>query len=467
MSVTELPEDEAVQGLHEGVRGPVLHPGDEGYEEARTVWNGMTDRYPAMIAGCTGAADVMAAVDFAREHDLLLSVKGGGHNFAGSAVCEDGLMVDLSRMDSVRVDPDARIARVGAGATWGDFDHEAGAFGLATTGGLVSSTGVAGLTLGGGQGYLARKHGLTIDNLVGADVVTADGDLVHASAEENPGLFWGLRGGGGNFGVVTSFEFDLHPVGSEVLGGPIFHRYEDARAALEFYREFTADAPDELACYALFARVPPEEPFPEALQEEPCIVLLASYAGPVEEGEEALAPLREFGDPIADAIQPMPYAVLQQSFDDGQPEGNRYYSKAHYLGGLPDDAIDTVLEYTEPFPGPLTQVGIEPMGGAVGRVDATATAFPHRDAAYSFGVWPGWVDPERDEELTSWAREFHEAMAPHATGGVYSNYLDRDEGDRVADAYAENYERLVELKDEWDPDNLFRMNQNVAPTDEA
>jgi FAD/FMN-containing dehydrogenase len=406
---------------------------------------------------------VNAAVSFAVEHDLLLSVKGGGHNFAGTAVCDDGLTIDLSPMDAVRVDPSARTARVQPGATWADFDHEAQAFGLATTGGLVSTTGVAGLTLGGGQGYLARKHGLAVDNLVGADVVTADGELVHASEDEHEDLFWALRGGGGNVGVVTSFEFDLHPVGPQVLAGPIFHPFEDAREALRFYREFTADAPDELSCYALVVRVPPEPPFPEDVQGEPALAFAVCYAGPMDEAEAELEPLRAFGDPILDGVQPVRYTALQQSFDDGSPEGHRWYSKSHYLGELPDGAIDTILEYTDPFPGPLTQVALEPMGGAIARVDRDATAFPHRDAAYSFGIWPGWADPDRDEELTTWAREFHEAMAPYATGGVYANYLDRDESDRVRAAYGENYERLVAVKTEWDPGNLFRMNQNVEP----
>ena len=457
------PTDDAVTALDERLHGDLLHPGDEGYDEARTLWNAMIDKYPSYVARCTGAADVMAAVSFAAEHDLLLSVKGGGHNFAGTAVCDDGLTIDLSPMDAVRVDPSAKTARVQPGATWADFDHEAQAFGLATTGGLVSTTGVAGLTLGGGQGYLARKHGLAVDNLVGADVVTADGELVHASEDEHEDLFWALRGGGGNVGVVTSFEFDLHPVGPQVLAGPIFHPYEDAREALRFYREFTADAPDELSCYALVVRVPPEPLFPEDVQGEPALAFAVCYAGPMDEAEAALEPLRAFGDPILDGVQPVRYTALQQSFDDGSPEGHRWYSKSHYLGELPDGAIDTILEYTDPFPGPLTQVALEPMGGAIARVDRDATAFPHRDAAYSFGIWPGWADPDRDEELTTWAREFHEAMAPYATGGVYANYLDRDESDRVRAAYGENYERLVAVKTEWDPGNLFRMNQNVEP----
>jgi FAD/FMN-containing dehydrogenase len=463
MARADSPTEADVDALRERLYGDLLTPGDDGYEDARTVFNAMVDRYPSYVVRPTGAADVMAAVDFAREHGLLLSVKGGGHNFAGTAVCDDGLTVDCSRLDGVRVDPEARTARVGPGATWADFDHEAGAFDLATTGGLVSTTGVAGLTLGGGQGYLARKHGLTVDNLRSVDLVTAAGDLVHASDEAHPELFWALRGGGGNFGIVTSFEFDLHPVGPEVLGGPIFHPYEDAREALHFYREFTADAPDELACYALVVRVPPTEPFPVADRGEPAVAFAVCYAGPLDEGEAALEPLRRFGDPMLDAVGPIPYPALQRSFDDGSPEGHRWYTKAHYIDGLPDAAIDTILEFTDPFPGPLTQVGIEPMGGAIARVDPTATAFPHRDAAYSLGIWPGWADPEADAELIDWARSFHEAMAPYAEG-VYANYLDRDEEDRVAAAYGRNHDRLVAVKDEWDPENLFRMNQNVEPT---
>jgi FAD/FMN-containing dehydrogenase len=460
MTDTRSPDEDAVRSLRDRLHGDLLNPGDEGYEAARTVFNAMIEKYPSHVVRPTGAADVMAAVDFAREHDLLLSVKGGGHNFAGTAVCDDGVTIDCSEMDSVRVDPDARTASVGPGATWADVDHETGAFDLATTGGLVSTTGVAGLTLGGGQGYLARKHGLTIDNLRSVDLVTADGELIRVSEAEHPDLFWAVRGGGGNFGVVTSFEFDLHPIEPEVLAGPVFHPYEDAKEVLRFYREFTTDAPDELACYALVVRVPPGEPFPEAYRGEPSVAFAVCYAGPTDEAEAALEPLRAFGDPIVDAIRPMPYTTLQQSFDDGSPEGYRWYTKAHYLADLPDGAIDTIVEFTDPFPGPLTQVALEPMGGAIAQVDPTATAFPHREAAYSFGIWPGWGDPERDDELVEWAREFHEAMAPYADG-VYANYLDRDESDRVGDAYGENYERLADIKDEWDPENLFRMNQNI------
>jgi FAD/FMN-containing dehydrogenase len=455
-------DEGSVQALCDWLRGDLLHPGDEGYEEARTVYNAMVDRYPSYVVRPTGAADVTAAVEFARDHDVQLAVKGGGHNFAGTAVCDDGLVIDCSGLDSVRVDPEAMTARVGPGATWADFDHEAGAFGLGTTGGLVSTTGVAGLTLGGGQGYLARKHGLTVDNLRSVDLVTAAGELVHASEDEHADLFWAVRGGGGNFGVVTSFEFDLHEVG-EVLAGPVFHPHEDAREALRFYREFTADAPNELACYALVVRVPPEEPFPEAYHGEPSLAFAVCYAGSPEEAEAAVEPLREFGSPLLDAVGPMPYPVLQRSFDDGSPEGFRWYTKAHYLNGLPDEAIETVLEFTESLPGPLTQVALEPMGGAIAEVGPDVTAFAHRGATYSFGIWPGWDDPAADEDLIGWARTFHEAMAPYSTDGVYPNYLDSDEDERVRAAYGDNYDRLVEIKREWDPGNVFRVNQNVEP----
>lgn len=462
MSAFDSIPESAVESLHDQTHGTVLDPEEEGYTEARTVFNAMIDKYPSIIVQASGATDVMAAVDFARNHDLLLSVKGGGHNFAGTAVCDGGLTIDLSTMDWVQVNPDTQKAIVGPGCEWADVDHETQGHGLATPGGLVSHTGVAGLTLGGGQGYLARQYGLTCDNLVRAEVVTPDGELVYASDEENPELFWALRGGGGNFGVVTAFEFDLHEVGPQVLGGVIVYPYEQAREVLEFYREFTSDAPNELAAYALFARVPPEEGFPEAYHGEPALNIAVCYDGPIEEAKEAMAPLREFGDAIVDAIQPMPYTALQAAFDDGSPPGMRWYTKSHYLEGLPDGAIETILEYTEPYPGPMTQVALEPLGGAIGDIDADATAFAHRDAKYSFGVWPCWDDPSMDEDLIEWAREFHEAMSPYASG-VYSNYLDSDELDRVQAAFGQNYERLREIKAEWDPENLFRVNTNIEP----
>lgn len=454
----------AREALRERVRGAVIEPGDDDYDRARAVWNGMIDRRPAVVVRCSGAADVMTAVEVAREHRVPVSVRGGGHSFSGAAVCDDGLVIDLSAMRAVRVDPAARTARVQGGATWADFDHEAQAFGLATTGGLVSSTGVGGLTLGGGIGYLSRRFGLAIDNLRGVDIVTAGGELVHASADEHPDLFWALRGGGGNFGVVTEFEFALHPVGPEVLGGPIFHPFEAAADGLRFYRELMADAPDELACYAMVVRVPDADPFPASERGRPGFVFVPCYSGDPAAGERLLAPLRAFGTPLLDAVGRLPYATLQQTFDAGAAPGNRWYTKSRDLTGLTDEAIATIVRHCEALPGPLTQVALECLGGAVARVPKSSTAFPHRDSPYSFGVWPAWTDPADDDALIAWAREFHQDMAPHSTGGVYVNYLDADEGGRVGDAYGDHLERLVGIKQSWDPDNLFRQNQNIVPS---
>ncbi|PSP67651.1 FAD-linked oxidase [Halobacteriales archaeon QS_1_69_70] len=457
--------EEPVSGrLEHHINGGVLEPGDEGYDESRRVWNGMIDKFPAAIVRCTGTADVIAAVDYARENDRLLAIKGGGHNVAGKSTCDGGILIDLSLMNSVRVDPSSETARVGPGAKWADFDHEAQAFGLATTGGFISTTGVAGLTLGGGIGYLARKFGLSTDNLIGVDVVTADGEFVHASEAENPGLFWGLRGGGGNLGIVTCFNFELHGVGPEVLTAQVVHPIEDAEDALYFYKEFMADAPNEVACYATVAHVPEVPRFPEVLHGQIVVGLFACYAGPVDKGRPEFEPFADFGDPIFAAVHPMRYADLQQFFDGGQPRGERYYWKSHYLQSLPEGAIDTIASRTESLPGRYTQIVIEPMGGAINEVDETETAYPHRNAAYTFGVFSGWGDPNADDEMIAWTRNFHEEMSPYATGAVYSNYLDRDEEERISAAYGENYERLVELKEEWDPDNLFSLNQNVQPS---
>jgi FAD/FMN-containing dehydrogenase len=464
MATADL-EETTVDSFSDQVRGEVLRPGEEGYDEARTVWNGMIDKEPTVIARCAGAADVMAAVNFARDLDLLLAVKGGGHNVAGKAVCDGGLMIDLSPMNNVRVDPNAQTARVGGGATWGDFDHEAQAFGLATTGGIVSSTGVAGLTLGGGLGHLSKKYGLAHDNLRSVDLVTADGELVHASEDENPELFWGIRGGGGNFGVVTSFEFDLHEIGPEVLSGPILHRYEDAADAFRFYRDFMIDASDEIQCYVAFAKASPELGLPESLHGETIFILLPTYAGDVSEGKEALQPLREFGDPIVDGVQPMPYTELQGFADERWEEGARYYWRSHVFDEPTDEAIETIVEYCDSSAPFMSVFNDGWLGGAIARADDDATAFPHRDKAFTLTIGMKWTDPGRDDEQIAWAREFHEALEPYASDGVYVNLLDRDEDERVPDAYGEWYERLRELKREWDPDNLFRVNQNIEPAD--
>lgn len=463
MSATETIHAEAVEGLRTEIRGRVLQPGDEGYDNARAVWNGRIDKHPRIIVQCSGTADVIEALTFARERELELSVKGGGHHFSGSAVCDDGLVIDLGPMDAVRVDPDAKRARVQGGATWGDFYHETQPFGLAPSGGLHTGTGVAGVTLGGGKGYLARKHGLSVDNLIGADVVTAQRELVHVSHDEHADLFWALRGGGGNFGVVTDFYFDLHDVGSEVYAGVIYYPHEDLVETLRSYREYITDAPDEVTCYASVVPGPEIPQFPDGYRGEPVVAFLLCYTGPIEDGAAEVEPLSEFGDPIAEWVRPMPYKQLVERYD--VPDDCRWYTKSRYLAELPDEAIETIATHTSSLPTPDLEVTIEPMGGAIGRVDATETAFPHRDAPYSFSIWPGWRDPDRDDEVIEWTRSLHEAMEPHAADGVYLNYTDADDSDRIDESYRENYARLTQVKREWDPDNLFRTNQAIKPAD--
>jgi FAD/FMN-containing dehydrogenase len=458
-----LLDDSTVESLRERLHGAVLRPADDGYEGARSVWNAMIETEPAAIARCTGAADVMTAVGVAREHDVPLAVKGGGHNVAGTALC-DGLVLDLEPMSWVQVDPRTRTARVGAGATWGDVDHETQAFGLATTGGIVTSTGVAGLTLGGGLGYLARKFGLAHDNLRSVDVVTADGELVHASADEQPDLFWGMRGGGGNFGVATAFEFDLHELGPEIFSVRLLYPYEAIPETLQFYGEFMNDAPNEVGCYAAILRGSPEYGLPEPLHGETVLAFRGLYAGDVAEGREAFQPLRDFGEPIADMSQSLPYTDYQTQADELYCEGHRNYWKSNFYDGISEGFVETLMEHVESIPSPYSTVFFEWMEGAITEADADATAFPHRDRSFSFTVAPKWTDPERDTEHVAWARAFHEALEPYAAPGVYVNYMDDDEGDRVRDAYSGRYDRLVELKNEWDPNNLFSTNQNVEPT---
>lgn len=457
-------EETAIENLRDGLRGLLLRPGEPGYAEAATPWNGRFEAGAALVARCAGTADVMTAVGFAREQGVPLAVRSGGHDYAGNWAAEGAFLIDLSGMNAVRIDPRSRRAWVQPGATVGGFDHEAQAFGLATTTVTVSVVGVAGSTLGGGTGHLSRRHGLALDNLVSADLVTADGELVRASEEENPDLFWALRGGGGNFGVVTGLEFRLHEVGPQVMGMQIFHPFEAAHDLFRLHREVMADAPGELNCYPMVLRVPPEEPFPEEQHGKLTVALIGCWAGPVEDGTDALAPFTEFGDPFLSAVQPMPYTALQQSFDAGMaPKGKRWYTKAHYLDTLTDEAIDVFVEHASTMPGAFSTAYLEPLGGAIGEVAPSATAFPHRTADYGVHVFPGWSDPADDEEMMRWAREFHEALAPHATGGTYVNLLDGDEDDPQAAAYAGNLERLREVKGEWDPENVFRMNHNVEP----
>lgn len=458
--MTEHTDYEALRG---NIRGEVLRPDDAGYDEARALWNGMIDRRPAAIVRCRGTADVMAAVRFARDQGMPVSVKAGGHNVAGRSLLDDGIVVDVAPMNSVRVDPEAKTVSVGPGARWRDVDAETQAFGLATTGGVHSGTGVAGLTLGGGVGWLARRFGLAADNLRSADVVLADGERVVASAEQNPELFWALRGGGGSFGVVTSFAFDLHEVGPEVMTAQAYHSLEDGAEALRFYRDFTANASDALACYAMILKVPPVHPFPEAYHGQVTVALVAVHSGERATAEAELEPLQSFGSPILAAVQPAPYAAFQKAFDAGTPDGGRYYYKSHFVDELADGLIERVLHAVDPLPGAYTIVGIEPLGGAIDRVDADATAYPHRGAAFNVSAWAGWIEPADDASMTTWARAFYDATAAFGTGGTYVNYLDTDDQDKVQDAFGANRVRLQKVKATYDPDDLFRTQPYLVP----
>lgn len=450
-----------INSLGDRLHGHLLTPDDHGYDEARALQNGMIDRKPAAIAQCTGTADVIACVNFARENRLPISVKAGGHGVAGRALVDDGLVVDLSRMRSVVVDPQLKSAQVQGGATLGDLDRETQAFGLATPAGVDSRTGVAGLALGGGMGHLARRFGLTIDNLQAADIVTADGELLHVSESEHKDLFWALRGGGGNFGIVTSFDFRLHEVGPEVLVAQAFHLFDDAPEVLRFYRSFISDLPNEVGCLCLVLRIPPIEPFPSEHHGKISAAIIANHSGDQEEGKKILEPIESFGNPVLSAIIPMPYAELQSNFDAGFPKGARYYWKSHFLPELSDAAIDTVIHQTADLPGEFSAFGFETMGGAINQVDPTATAYPHRNAACGFAIFGGWNDASRDEEIIGWCRGFHEAMERFSTGGTYVNYIQGDAGDEVREAYGANIERLREIKHRYDPQGLFDAHQRI------
>ncbi|QFU82494.1 FAD-binding oxidoreductase [Natronorubrum aibiense] len=463
MAATTTPVDDgAIDGFGEGLHGELLRPEDPNYDETRAIWNGMIDRRPALIARAMGVSDVIAAVNFAREQDVVLAIRGAGHNIAGNAVCNDGLMLDLSAMRSVQVDPEGKTARVEPGATLADVDHETQAFGLATPLGINSTTGVAGLTLGGGFGWLTRTYGMTVDNLRSVDIVTADGTLRHASEDENEELFWGVRGGGGNFGVVTAFEFDLHEVGPEVLAGLVVYHGADAPDVLRHVRDFNETAPDESAVWMVLRKAPPLPFLPEEIHGEDILVVVPFYAGDVAEGENVLAPIREYGEPIADVVSPHQYAEFQQTFDPLLTEGSRNYWKSHNFGTLSDEAIETAIEYAQELPSPQSEIFFGQLGGAMKRIPADATAYPHRDAEYAMNVHTRWEDPADDNRCIAWARAFFDAMAPHATGGVYMNFISEDEGEENL-AYGTNQQRLAEVKAAYDPKNLFRMNQNVKP----
>ena len=458
-------EQGTIAALRAQLQGGVLLPGDDHYDGARAVWNGRLARRPALVVRCASAHDIAAAVRFGAAQGLSIAVKGGGHDYAGHSSCDGGLLIDLSLMRSVDVDPQAMQVRVGPGATWAEVDAATQALGLATPGGTVSGVGVGGFTLGGGVGHLSRRFGLACDNLLAAEVVTADGRIVQASAQEHPDLYWALRGGGGNFGVVTAFELRLHPVGPQVLAGQLIYRWQDAADVLRHYRDFMATAPDALQCWAFMLRLPPLDVFAEALHGQPVLDLLVVHSGELDDAAEALRPLRAFGTPLLDAVAPQDYTALQQAFDAGMPAGQRWYSRAHYLSALDDQAIDTLLAHAVQLPGAFSTVYLGAEGGAIGRVEPDATAFPHRDAAFSLHVFPGWSDPADDARVMGWAREVHAAMAPHASGGVYVNMLAEDEAARVPAAYGANLARLARIKRQWDPNNLFRGNRNIQPAD--
>jgi FAD/FMN-containing dehydrogenase len=454
----------AIEELKAATRGQVLLPGDSGFDDARRIWNAMIDRRPAAIVRCAGVADVRRAVAFARDNDLLLAVRGGGHNIAGSAVCDDGLVIDLSPMKSVRVDAATRRAYVEPGATLGDFDHEAQGFGLATPLGINSTTGVSGLTLGGGFGWLSRKYGMSVDNLVSADVVTADGELVHASADAHEDLFWAIRGGSGNFGVVTMFEFQLHPVGPEVFGRLVVLPLQQAKDALVKYRAAVDAMPEELSVWAVLRLAPPLPFLPPEVHGKPIVAFAICYTGALEEGPSAVEEVRRFGTPYGEHLGPMPYATWQKAFDPLLAPGARNYWKSHNLAELPDGLLDAVIDAIGKLPSPQCEIFFGLIGGQTSRIAVDATAYPNRDAKYVMNVHGRWDDASEDERCIAWARAFFEAAAPFALGSVYVNFLTEDETERVGAAYGPNLERLVAVKTRYDPHNLFRHNQNIKPS---
>jgi FAD/FMN-containing dehydrogenase len=449
----------------DGFRGRLIDGDDADYDSARAVWNGAIDRRPRLIARCIGTSDVAAAVRFARDHDLEIAIRGGGHNVAGTAVCDGGIVIDLSAMRAVRTSPGERSVWVQGGALWGDIDRETQAHGLATTGGIVSHTGVAGLTLGGGLGWLMRKHGLTVDNLLAADVVTADGEVLHAAEHQHADLFWALRGGGGNFGVVTSFEFRLHPVGPTVLAGPILWDASDACEVLRCYRDFIRDAPDELGTVVRFGTAPPLRVIPESLHWRPVVMVGTCYTGLVEDGERRLAPLRTARTPLLDLVGPASYVGFQGALDSTVAHDWNYYWKSTHLPELRDDLIDVIVEHAFACASPRSYVAMFHLQGAVGRVPEGATAFGNRQAAHAMtldSVWrPGEDFGEHD---TGWTRRFFAALG-RFRAGVYVNFLGGDENpDRIREAYGDSiYDRLVDVKTKYDPDNVFHHNQNISP----
>jgi FAD/FMN-containing dehydrogenase len=448
--------------LRDQVRGETITADESAYEKARRVHNAMIDRRPRVIVRCAGTDDVAAAVNFARDGGLDLAVRGGSHSVPGFGTADDAVVIDLSRMQAVEVDPATRTARAQGGATWGAFDGATHAHGLATTGGIVSTTGIGGLTLGGGIGYLARGVGLSCDNLVAAEVVTADGRTLAASERENEDLFWALRGGGGNFGVVTSFEYRLHPVG-EIYGGPMLYELDDAATVLKFFRDFIRDAPEQFGGFPAWQIAPPLPFIPENRHGEPFLIFIACWAGPIEEGEAALKPFHEVAPVVAEHVGPMPYPALNSAFDELVPPGLQHYWKANFVKELTDDAIDAHLKHGPKLPAVNSTVHIYPINGACHRVAPDATAFAYRDATFAMVIAGMWPDPADNEANIAWVRDFYEATAPHSEEGGYINFMAADDHDRIRASYRNNYDRLVDVKRKYDPDNLLHLNQNIRP----
>ena len=455
--------DAAFQDLRTAFRGSLIVPGDDEFDEARKVWNGMIDRRPGLIAQCSGAADVIAAVNFARTHGLFVAVRGGGHSWPGHSVCDDGLVIDLSRMRGVRVDPVTQTVRAQGGALWGDIDHESQAFGLATPGGVVSTTGIGGLTLGGGsQTWLIRKYGSSADSLVSADVVTANGDFLTANERENDDLFWALRGGGGNFGVVTSFEYRLHPVGPLVLAGAAFFLWDRTKEVTDFYLDYVKDLPDELTTILFYWSAPPAPFLAESIHGQRVVIIAACYAATAQAGETVVAPIRAL-KPAVDMLAPMPYTGLQSMFDPLFPKGIYSYAKSDYFDKIPPAMVDDMIAWAEKKPAALSLTHLNHFGGAMGRVANDRTPFAHRDATFAFSEDAFWQTPTQTDANVQWVKDYWQAMRAYSPRGAYVNFMSDEGEDRVRESYRGNYDRLVHIKRKYDPINLFRLNQNIKP----
>lgn len=452
----------SIQDFRATLRGGIIEPQDEGYEDARKVYNAMINKRPRMIVRCADVADVIQSVNFARENELLLSIRSGGHNAGGLGICDDGLVIDLSLIKYTRVDPLAKTIMVGAGCTWGDIDHATHAFGMAVPGGIISTTGAGGLTLGGGLGYLSRKCGLSIDNLLSADVVLADGSFVTANANQNQDLFWALRGGGGNFGVVTSFTFNLHPI-SMIYGGPMLYELSESEDVMKWYRELIKDAPDDLNGFFAFLTVPPGPPFPEHLHLKKVCGVVWSYTGSLEKGEEIFKPIRAFKTPALDFVGPIPLPVLQSLFDGLLPTGLQWYWRADFVNELSDEAITKHISFAHAMPTPLSTMHMYPINGAASRISNKDTAWNYRNSTWAMVIVGIDPDPVNKEIITKWTKDYWEALHPYSAGGAYVNFM-MDEGEeRIKATYGDNYERLVTIKNKYDPNNLFRVNQNIKP----